>query len=112
MKNFFFRKIKIRQIENNQVKFLREEINKDFNKNLHLHLDWLKKAQDMSIDNGISRGYSLIQRDTDKENSLGWQPSYPETSGYIMGSLLEAGTYLSDNDLLNGKAKIPIAGQQ
>ena len=68
---------------------------------MHLHLDWLKKAQDMSIDNGISRGYSLIQRDTDKENSLGWQPSYPETSGYIMGSLLEAGTYLSDNDLLN-----------
>ena len=101
LKNFFFRKIKIRQIENNQEKFLREEINKDFNKNLHLHLDWLKKAQDMSIDNGISRGYSLIQRDTDKENSLGWQPSYPETSGYIMGSLLEAGTYLSDNDLLN-----------
>jgi uncharacterized protein YyaL (SSP411 family) len=36
--------------------------------------DWLCRAQDASVDGGVSYGYTL---------QSGWRPSYPETSGYI-----------------------------
>jgi hypothetical protein len=44
-------------------------------------LDWLATAQDNSLssDGGIARDYSLVS---------GWRASYPETSGYIVPTLL------------------------
>ena len=44
-------------------------------------LDWLGTAQDNSLSNdgGIARDYSLVS---------GWRASYPETSGYIVPTLL------------------------
>ena len=44
-------------------------------------LDWLGAAQDNSIssDGGIARDYSLVS---------GWRASYPETSGYIVPTML------------------------
>ncbi|MDQ2930539.1 MAG: hypothetical protein M3Y05_06960 [Gemmatimonadota bacterium] len=44
-------------------------------------LDWLGVAQDNSLSNdgGIARDYSLVS---------GWRASYPETSGYIVPTLL------------------------
>jgi hypothetical protein len=44
-------------------------------------LDWLGAAQDHSLSNdgGIARDYSLVS---------GWSASYPETSGYIVPTLL------------------------
>lgn len=44
-------------------------------------LDWLGSAQDSSLSNdgGIARDYSLVS---------GWRASYPETSGYIVPTLL------------------------
>ncbi len=44
-------------------------------------LDWLGAAQDSSLssDGGIARDYSLVS---------GWRASYPETSGYIVPTLL------------------------
>jgi hypothetical protein len=44
-------------------------------------LDWLGAAQDNSLSNdgGIARDYSLVS---------GWRASYPETSGYIVPTLL------------------------
>ena len=44
-------------------------------------LDWLGTAQDNSLSNdgGIARDYSLV---------AGWRASYPETSGYIVPTLL------------------------
>ena len=44
-------------------------------------LDWLGSAQDNSLSNdgGIARDYSLVS---------GWRASYPETSGYIVPTLL------------------------
>jgi len=44
-------------------------------------LDWLGAAQDNSLSNdgGIARDYSLV---------AGWRASYPETSGYIVPTLL------------------------
>ncbi|MEO7039467.1 MAG: hypothetical protein ABI446_07905 [Gemmatimonadaceae bacterium] len=44
-------------------------------------LDWLGKAQDNSLSNdgAIARDYSLVS---------GWRASHPETSGYIVPTLL------------------------
>jgi hypothetical protein len=44
-------------------------------------LDWLGTAQDSSLssDGGIARDYSLVS---------GWRASYPETSGYIVPTLV------------------------
>jgi hypothetical protein len=56
-------------------------------------LDWLATAQDnsASTDGGVSRHYSLIH---------GWATSYPETSGYIVPTLIEAGNRRADPELL------------
>jgi hypothetical protein len=48
---------------------------------------WLVRAQDATPDSGISRGYSLVKHD---EFARGWQPSYPETTGYIIPTLYAA----------------------
>lgn len=41
---------------------------------------WLCRAQDATPDAGVSAWYSYLS---------GWQPSYPETTGYIIPTLLE-----------------------
>ena len=42
-------------------------------------INWIIFAQKTTKDGGVSNGFSLIS---------GWQPSYPETSGYIIPTLL------------------------
>lgn len=48
---------------------------------------WLCRAQDSTDDGGVSRAYSLIF------NSFfglrGWEPSYPETTGYIIPTFFD-----------------------
>ncbi len=46
---------------------------------------WLLCAQDSTPDDGISLGYFPC----DSDQTDGWRPSYPETTGYIIPSLLE-----------------------
>jgi Squalene-hopene cyclase C-terminal domain len=53
-------------------------------------VDWLCRAHDMGDDGGVSAMFSLIE---------GWLGSYPETTGYIIPTLLDAADYLSDADL-------------
>jgi uncharacterized protein YyaL (SSP411 family) len=43
-------------------------------------IDWLKYAQDINQDGGVSAGYSF---------RYGWRPSYPETTGYIIPTFLD-----------------------
>ena len=43
-------------------------------------IDWIIYAKEATLDDGISLGYSLI---------YGWLPSYPETSGYIIPTLMD-----------------------
>ncbi len=43
-------------------------------------LDWLLRAHDASGDDGVSAGYHPVRR--------AWFPSYPETTGYIISTLL------------------------
>jgi hypothetical protein len=46
-------------------------------------VEWLIQAQDATPDDGFSQGYFPCDEDH------GWQQSYPETTGYIIPSLLE-----------------------
>lgn len=57
-----------------------------------LALRWLSRAQDRSTssDGGVARAFSLIS---------GWQPSYPETTGYIVPTFLQSAKTLADPDL-------------
>jgi hypothetical protein len=48
-------------------------------------VDWLLRAQDATPDDGVSYGYFPCEDET----GTGWKPSYPETTGYIVPSLLE-----------------------
>ena len=54
-------------------------------------LDWICAAQDASQDDGVPHSYDLKQRR--------WLPSYPETTGYIIPTLLDAAGLLQRPDL-------------
>jgi len=56
-------------------------------------LGWLARAQDCSAsqDGGVARNYSLVS---------GWAPSYPETTGYIIPTLLAYGKDADRPDLV------------
>jgi hypothetical protein len=55
-------------------------------------LGWLERAQDgsRSADGGVARHYSLV---------TGWGPSYPETTGYIVPTMLEQAARRGDDGL-------------
>jgi hypothetical protein len=64
---------------------------------LRAAVDWLRRAQDATPDDGIARGYGLTF-----EPYLGWkgwQPSYPETTGYIVPTLYAAADRFDDPEL-------------
>lgn len=67
----------------------------------HFHLQeavaWLKRAQDATPDRGVSRGYSVGWKA--QFGGYGWQPSYPETTGYIIPTLFDCAVSLGDDDL-------------
>lgn len=45
-------------------------------------IDWLFRAQAATSDGGVAESYNVVSRS--------WNPSYPETTGYIVCSLLRA----------------------
>lgn len=60
-------------------------------------VEWLCRAQDATADDGIARGFGLI-RDP-YFGWRGWQPSYPETTGYIIPTLYAAADRFGRPDL-------------
>jgi hypothetical protein len=54
-------------------------------------VEWIQRAQRASGDGGISKGYHLLRQC--------WSPSYPETTGYTIPTLLNAAVVLSRPDL-------------
>jgi hypothetical protein len=52
-------------------------------------VDWLKRAQDSTGNDGVAGRY-LLDR--------GWTESYPETSGYIIPTLIQVGERFNDPD--------------
>jgi len=61
-------------------------------------IDWLKRAQDLTGDGGVSYGYYLRGRPMNKYG-LGWRPSYVETSGYIIETFYDVAKLHSDPDM-------------
>ncbi len=60
-------------------------------------VDWLCRAQDATGSAGIARGFSLAWNPYFR--SRGWQPAYPETTGYIIPTLFHAARRLGRPDL-------------
>jgi len=54
--------------------------------------EWLFRAQDSGEDDGVAQGYFPC------EGSAAWRPSYPETTGYIITSLLRFADQYGDQD--------------
>lgn len=63
------------------------------------HLEWLGRAQDESAtgDGGVARHFSLLD---------GWAASYPETTGYIVPTLLDCSRRYGDEALENRAARM------
>jgi hypothetical protein len=60
-------------------------------------VEWLKQAQDAVEDGGVAAFYDF---------NSGWSPGYPETTGYIIVTALEAAERLGDTDLKNRARRI------
>jgi hypothetical protein len=58
-------------------------------------LNWLVRAQDATPDDGASYGYFPVSR------ARGWDVSYPETTGYIMTSLVNFARKTGHVDLID-----------
>jgi hypothetical protein len=58
---------------------------------------WLVRAHDATPDGGVSRGYSPAW--IGHLGMRGWQPSYPETTGYIIPTFFDAAAALCRSDL-------------
>lgn len=67
------------------------------------HLDraiaWIKRAQDAVPTGGVSWGYRACRRRGSKA-ALGWQPAYPETTGYTIETMLRYGQRTGDHDCI------------
>lgn len=64
---------------------------------LQAAIGWLVRAQDATPDGGFSRGYSLVRNPYFR--GRGWQPSYPETTGYIIPTFYLASRVLGREEL-------------
>jgi hypothetical protein len=69
----------------------------DHRPHLNGAVDWLVRSQDVTPDGGFARGYSLLWNDYFR--SKGWQPPYPETTGYIIPTFFAAAHHLGRPDL-------------
>ncbi len=67
-------------------------------------LAWIKRGQDATPDNGVSRGYCVGWNSY--FNGKGWQASYPETTGYIIPTFIDCGKYFNDDDLIDRAIKM------
>jgi hypothetical protein len=60
-------------------------------RHLHAAIDWIRHARAMSGDGGISKGYDVLRGR--------WSPSYPETTGYTIPTLLNTALALDRPEL-------------
>ena len=60
-------------------------------------IEWLCRAQDSGPDKGVARSYKTARYKG--YGPFGWQESYPETTGYIIPTMLSAAKYLKDETL-------------
>ena len=63
-------------------------------------MGWLRNAQDATGSGGISWGYRSRAAIRSGE-AVGWQPAYPETTGYLIETFLRYGRMMQDPDCLD-----------
>jgi hypothetical protein len=68
-------------------------------RHLRAAIEWIKAAQDTPGTGGVSWGYRARARIRTSQK-VGWLPPYPETSGYILETLLRFGQAFSDPDAI------------
>lgn len=68
-------------------------------------IDWIRRAQDATQSGGVSWGFRARVPVRSGER-LGWQPAYPETSGYIIETLLRFGSHFKDPDAVERARRI------
>jgi len=78
-------------------RFARHPADAQHEPHLAAAIEWLVRAQDATTDGGIARAYSLVWHPSYRRG--GWQPSYPETTGYIIPTLYGAARRLGRSDL-------------
>jgi len=66
---------------------------------LEAAIGWLKKAQDSSTSGGVAWGYRA-RRPVRTVAPLGWISPYPETTGYIIPTMLRFGDLSGDEECL------------
>lgn len=78
----------IQAIQNTEIK--------DDKFHIELASKWLLEAQSINNDGGYAHSYSLFK---------GWGRSYPETTGYIIPTMLNLGEYLNDETFISSAFK-------
>jgi hypothetical protein len=71
------------------------------NEHLKAAAQWICRAQDVSGDGGVARSYSLTYNAY--FGRRGWNPSYPETTGYILPTMFDYAKF-SGNGEMHGRA--------
>jgi len=66
-------------------------------RHLNFAVAWLKHAQDVTNDGGVSGVYSF---------SKGWRTSYPETTGYIIPTFLKLYQFTKDGEYLQRASRM------
>lgn len=63
-------------------------------------IDWIKRAQDSNNSGGVAWGYRA-RRPVRTDLPLGWVAPYPETTGYLIPTLLRYSDLTGDKDILH-----------
>lgn len=66
---------------------------------LHAAIAWIKRAHDVTARQGVPWGFRA-RRPIRTAESVGWVGPYPETTGYIISTMLRYGRSFSDGDAL------------
>jgi hypothetical protein len=66
---------------------------------LETAMAWLKKAQDASDTGGVCWGYRA-RRPIRTDLTVGWVPAYPETTGYIISTMLRYADWSGDEECI------------
>jgi hypothetical protein len=72
---------------------------------LQYAMNWLKTAQDVVKSGGVSWGYCARSR-AFANKQTGWLSAYPETTGYIIGTLVRYAELANDPDFLDRAQKL------
>lgn len=70
---------------------------RDLASHLLATVGWLERAHDATGRKGVARSYAL--RRIERYDRFGWLPAYPETTGYIVPTLLSAARHLGREEL-------------